>query len=42
MSDQNQGALVHEMLGRFIEEAVGKAVREQRSEERRVGKECRL
>ena len=29
MSDLNQGTLVHEMLGRFIEEAVGKAVREQ-------------
>jgi DNA anti-recombination protein RmuC len=29
MSDSAQGALVHEMLGRFIEEAVSKAVRHE-------------
>jgi predicted P-loop ATPase/GTPase len=29
MSEQNQGAMVHEMLGRFIEEAVARAVQDQ-------------
>jgi hypothetical protein len=31
MSEQSQGAMVHEMLGRFIEEAVNRAVQEQMS-----------
>jgi vacuolar-type H+-ATPase subunit H len=29
MSDQNQGAMLHEMLGRFIEEAVARALQDQ-------------
>jgi hypothetical protein len=31
MSEQSQGAMVHEMLGRFIEEAVNRAVQDQMS-----------